>query len=124
MPTTQYDLQKRTTDFAKKIILFCKKIPNSPTSQPLIIQLIKSGTSVGANYREAIGAVSKDDFRNKIFICKKEAQETQYWLELMPSLHPPSRDDAVLLFNECREYVKIFQKTGSTLNHQRIRASK
>ncbi len=48
----------------------------------IISQLLRSATSVGANYHEANAASSKNDFRNKIYICRKEIQETEYWLDL------------------------------------------
>lgn len=78
----EYDLEERTALFAEKIIELCKKVPKNRIAMPIIDQLIRSGTSIGANYHEANGASSKRDFRNKIFICKKEAKETKYWLRL------------------------------------------
>jgi four helix bundle protein len=68
-----YDLELRTLNFSKDIVRFCKKTPKSVITLPIISQLIKAATSIGANYREVNGASSKKDFRNKIFICKKEA---------------------------------------------------
>jgi len=70
-----YDLEERTTIFAENIILLCKKASKTAVSAPIIDQLVRSGTSIGANYQEANGASSKKDFRNKIFICKKEARK-------------------------------------------------
>ena len=79
----KYDLEERTLIFAKQIISFCKKIPSNTINFKLIDQLIRSGTSIGANYMEANGASSKKDFKSKIFICKKEAMETKYWLRIL-----------------------------------------
>jgi len=78
--SNKYDLEERTAKFGETIIEFCKSLKQDAISKPIISQLVRSGTSVGANYMEANGASSKQDFRNKIFICKKEAQETKHWL--------------------------------------------
>ncbi|MDH4329998.1 MAG: four helix bundle protein [Candidatus Moranbacteria bacterium] len=68
-----YDLEERTAVFGEDVIILCKKISKNEITKPLISQIIRSATSVGANYLEANGASSKKDFRNKIFICKKES---------------------------------------------------
>ena len=67
----KYDLEERTTQFSGELIIFCKACPKDAITLPIINQLIHSGTSIGANYREANGGSSKKDFQNKIFICKK-----------------------------------------------------
>ncbi len=72
-----YDLEERTAKFGEDIIDLCKTVEQNTITKPIINQLIRSGTSIGANYMEANGASSKKDFKNKIFICKKEAQETK-----------------------------------------------
>ncbi|MEK6568618.1 MAG: four helix bundle protein [Candidatus Omnitrophota bacterium] len=79
----KYDLEERTAKFGEEIIEFAKKIPQSYITVPLITQLIKSATSVGANYCEADDACSKKDFVNKIFICKKESRESKHWLRMV-----------------------------------------
>ena len=79
----EYDLETRTLKFSTELVIFCKSCPKDAVTLPLMNQLIRAGTSIGANYREANGASSKKDFQNKIFICKKEAKETLYWLELI-----------------------------------------
>ena len=76
------ELEKRTTYFAIRIIQFVAVLPKSKVTDVVGYQLLKSGTSIGANYREANRAVSRPDFVNKIGIVEKEAAETQYWLEL------------------------------------------
>src|SRR3972149_6205607 len=73
---TKYDLEDRTARFGENIIKFAKKIPKSPITIPLISQLVKAGTSVGANYCEADCAESKKDFEHKLSICKKESKES------------------------------------------------
>ena len=91
-----YDLGERTARFAEAIIRFAKKIPQTPVTIPIITQLVKAGTSVGANYSEADAAVSKRDFRNKIGICRKEASESKFWLRMVgtaaPDLNAEARD--------------------------------
>ena len=79
----KFDLEDRTILFSEKVILLCKKISKSSLIEPILIQLIRSATSIGANYNEANGASSKKDFANKIHICKKESKESQYWLRLL-----------------------------------------
>src|SRR5208282_4810786 len=75
-----FDLHERTACFGEKIIAFAKTLPKDPVTSPLIPQLVRAGTSVGANYCEADDAVSKKEFFHKIGTCKKEARETKYWL--------------------------------------------
>lgn len=105
-----YDLEKRTLDFSGKLILFCKACPKDIITIPIINQLIRSGTSIGANYREANGASSRKDFQNKIFICKKEAKETLYWLELIGnSINDDKlKSDCRTLWQESKELILIF----------------
>jgi len=69
--TNGYDLEERTAKFGERIILFCRELNQDVITKPIISQLVRSGTSVGANYMEANAAVSKKDFNNKIHICKK-----------------------------------------------------
>ncbi len=76
------ELEKRTRKFAVRIIHLSAQLPNTPEARVIRNQVTKSGTSVGANYREANRARSKADFQNKIDICESEASETQYWLEI------------------------------------------
>ena len=78
----KYDLEERTAQFSENIILLCKKVPQDIVVKPIISQLVRAGTSIGANYMEANGASSRKDFKNKIFMCKKECRETKYWLRL------------------------------------------
>jgi four helix bundle protein len=77
-----YDLEERTAVFGERIIEFCKKIPRGPITDPIAIQLVKCGTSVGANYSEADDAKSASDFAHKIGICKKEAREAKHFLRM------------------------------------------
>ncbi|MEA2006740.1 MAG: four helix bundle protein [Patescibacteria group bacterium] len=76
----------------------------------VISQLIRPATSVGANYCEANRASSKKDFRNKIHICKKEAQETKYWLRMLSSVSPENKNKTSELWQEAQESSMIFWK--------------
>ena len=80
------ELEKRTREFAVRIIRLSRTLPNTPEGRVIRTQITKSGTSIGANYREANRARSKADFKNRIKICESEASETQYWLEVIVSL--------------------------------------
>ena len=106
----KYDLEERTFEFSKTLINFIKPIQIKIINENIIKQLLKSGTSVGANYREANGAESKKDFRHKIAICKKESKETQYWLNLLFATNPEKRDIGTPINKEIHEFVLIFSK--------------
>lgn len=103
--------------FGELVILFCKGIDQTAITKPLIAQLIRSATSVGANYMEANSASSKRDFRNKIYICKKEAEETKHWLRMLSVATPEHKADARKLWKEAQELTLIFGKIVSKLNH-------
>ena len=75
-------------------------------------QLTKSGSSIGANYREANRSRSKADFRNKIKICESEASEAQYWLEVIVEAEWLSRDEISQEYNECSELLALFTAIG------------
>lgn len=111
-----YDLEERTAKFGEKIILFCRSLQENTISKPLILQLVRSATSIGANYMEANGASSRKDFKNKIFICKKEAQETKHWLRMLASCFPDRKAELTIYWKECQELTLIFQKIGNSLN--------
>ena len=77
------ELEQRTKGFSLNLIRFLQSLPKNYLGEALGRQLLKSGTSIGANYREANRAESKADFIHKLAIAEKEASETVYWLELM-----------------------------------------
>ena len=107
---SKYDLEERTTKFGENIIKFCNKILRNPITNPLITQLIKSGTSVGANYCEADDAESKNDFRHKIGIVKKECRETKHFIRMIVIAVPNLEDEARILWREAKELNLIFNK--------------
>ncbi len=104
----KYDLGERTALFGESVILFAQRIPRDQVTSPLIVQFVKAGTSIGANYCEADCAESRKDFEHKIGICKKEAKETQYWLRMVGVAVPALKNDAALLLQEAHELQLIF----------------
>ena len=113
----KYNLEERTAKFSEEVILFCRSLKKDSLSVPILSQLIRSATSIGANYMEANGASSKKDFANKIFICKKEAQETKYWLRLLKTSYPEHKEKIDQLWHEAQELTLIFQKITSTIRN-------
>jgi len=110
-----YNLQDRTSEYGKNVVRFCRGLKRDPITLPIIVQLVRSSTSIGANYMEANGASSKKDFKNKIFICKKEAQETKHWFNILEECYPEEKDKCREMFKEAQELTLIFQKIGSSL---------
>jgi four helix bundle protein len=104
----QFDLEERTAKFAESVIAFAKKVPHSPITLPLIGQLVRSATSVGANYCEADDSQSIKDFKHKISLCRKEARETKYWLRMMAAAEEKHKQAARPLWCEARELNLIF----------------
>ncbi len=108
MPKIKYDLEERTAIFGENIIKFTRKIPKDPVNISLISQCTRSGTSVGANYREADDAQSGRDFLHKISICKKESRETKHWLRMIVESSPILKEEARILYKEAQELNLIF----------------
>ena len=106
----EYDLEERTARFAEAVIGFAKKIRKTPVTMPLITQLVKAGTSVGANYCEADDSISKRDFRKNIGTCRKESKESKYWVRMAVAAQPDLKDDARPLWQEAKELNLIFSK--------------
>lgn len=104
----KYDLEERTTKFGEQSLLFAKKIPKNTVTVPLISQLVKSSTSIGANYCEADCAESRKDFEHKLGICKKESKETRHWLRMLGIAVPELVSDITPLLQEAHELQLIF----------------
>lgn len=104
----KYDLVERTSQFGGEIILFIKTVPENSINRPLISQLVRSATSIGANYMEADCAESKKDFQHKISICKKEAKETTHWLHMFAIANPDKKEKCRKLWQEAHELTLIF----------------
>ena len=106
----RYNLEERTAKFGEDVIELCKSVKISVINQSIISQLIRSATSIGANYMEANGASSRKDFANKIHICKKEAQESKHWLRMLAKTNPEAKEKISELWKECQELTMIFAK--------------
>ena len=111
----QYDLEERTAKFGEAVIDFVKTLKQNPINSPLISQIVKSATSIGATYCEANNASSKKDFKNKIFICKKESSETKHWLRMIARANQDEKDKCKLLWKEVNELTMIFSKIITSL---------
>lgn len=109
-----YDLEERTAKFGEDVIKLCRMIKYDIISESLIKQIVRSSTSIGANYMEANSACSKKDFINKIFICKKETQETKHWLRMLSVSLPDQKERLRGLWREAQELTLIFGKIISS----------
>ncbi len=110
-----YDLEERTAKFGENIIIFCKKIPRNIITNPMISQLVRAGTSVGANYSEADDAESGKDFKHKIGICKKESRECKHWLRMLVIAEIEIKEEARILWKEAKELNLIFNAINNKL---------
>ncbi|HEY3761330.1 MAG TPA: four helix bundle protein [Verrucomicrobiae bacterium] len=108
MKNEEKDLGPRTKNFAHRIIRLYVALPKETVAQVLGKQVLRSGTSVGANYREANRARSKAEFISKVGECLKEADETIYWLELLLEEKMISQSRLSPLLQEANELVAIF----------------
>lgn len=111
-----YNLKDRTKKFGIEIIIFSQELPKNTITLPLISQLVRSGTSIGANYFEADNAESKNDFKHKIGISQKESDETVYWLEIIEVSCPKFKEKANKLHQEAKELNLIFNAIKKKCN--------
>ena len=105
---TRQDLVARTSRFGVDVITFARAVRPDAVTRPLISQLVRAATSVGANYSEANEAESRLDFRHKISICAKEARETQHWFHMLVAACPDRKAETRALWSEARELNLIF----------------
>lgn len=103
-----YDLEERTAVFGEAVIVFARKIPVDPVTRSLIDQLVRAGTSVGANYCEADDAHTKKEFGQKISYCRKESRETKHWLRMVAKAVPELREESLVIWQEAHELNLIF----------------
>ena len=103
-----YDLEERTAKFGEDVIDFLKNLPRNEINRSLISQVVRSSTSIGANYMEADAAESKKDFSHKIGICKKEAKETRHWFRMIAKANSNKADECRKLWREANELTLIF----------------
>ncbi len=109
------DLERRTKQFSLTIIKFVSFLPRTREADVLARQLLRSATSIGANYREANRGVSRADFANKIGTVQKEAAETRYWIELLLESEIGKRSTTAELLKESSELLAIFTSIGKRL---------
>ena len=111
----KYNLEERTAAFGGSIIRFCQSLNQNTINRPIVGQIIRSATSIGANNMEANSASSRKDFKNKIHICKKETQETKHWLRMLSVCEPTRKDEMRNLWGEAQQLTLIFGKIVSSL---------
>ena len=109
-------LENRTKKFAISVIKLSTSLPNTQESKVIKNQITKSGSSVGANYREANRSRSQADFRNKIKICESEASETVYWLEIIDEMNWGEPNKIQLILAEANEILAIFTSIAAKLS--------
>ena len=113
------ELERRTKAFGVKVVRFVAALPRNRVGETLGIQLLRSGTSVGANYREANRAQSRSDFIHKIALVEKEAAETQYWLELFEDARIGDSGERQSLLQESNALLAIFTSVGKSTKSRR-----
>lgn len=104
------ELERRTLEFSKNLVKELQKLPKGIINNKLISQAVSSGTSIGANYREANASESPKDFKHKMNISFKEAKETRYWLDILISTNPIYSNNLLPLRQESDELSRIFGK--------------
>ena len=114
------ELEKRTKQFTIRIMKFAATLPYGKIGDVIRYQLVKAGTSVGANYREANRAESRNDFIHKIGIVEKEASESQYWLEICDEAKLGDAQQRDWLLAESGELLAIFTSSGRTAKAARV----
>lgn len=113
------DLEERTLHYAKRVIKLVNFLPKSQINSILGLQFLRCGTSVGANYREARESESGRDCKHKVSICKKEAKECLFWIDLIVENNPFLEKRIILLRNETEELIKIFSSICNKLTSKK-----
>jgi four helix bundle protein len=108
------DLKERTKRFALDVVRFCSILNGKPELRAISNQLVRSGTSVGADYRAACRSKTKADFINKLSIVEEEADESEYWFELLESLTQPKPSELLRLKDEAHQLVAIMIQSKKT----------
>ena len=108
----------KSFDFAVRIVNLYKHMKNTKNECVLSKQILRSGTSVGANINEAICGISKKDFLSKMYIALKEADETEYWILLLVETEFIEKDLGNEMLNKCREISKILNSIVKTTKKQ------
>ena len=103
-----YNLEERTALFGESVIAFAKRVVVTQVTRSLIDQVVRTATSIGANYCEADDSESKKDFLHKIRLCRKESRETKHWLRMIAAAEPELKVEARKLWQETKELNLIF----------------
>lgn len=103
-----HEFRRKLIDFAIKIIHLTKTLPRNQENLIIFSQIIRSSTSIGANYAEAMFALTRADFIHCLNICKKETGETIHWLEILLKLNPKLESELKILIDETESYLRIF----------------
>ena len=112
--TRAYDLKDRLIDFAVRVIRLAEALPDSKSGRHVSQQVLRSGTSVAANYGEAQSAESKKDFVHKMKIALKELRETLIWLKIIARKRLGDEGQLPAALAECGELVAIFVRSTKT----------
>lgn len=113
---TQSELKKRTKAFAVRIINFTDTLPHNRKGWTMGDQLIRAGTSVGANYRAACRSKTKPTFVHKIGVVEEESDECVFWLEILEECNLGDKDERSLLLKEANELTAIFTATSKSIS--------
>ena len=113
----QNPARDKSYDFALRIIKLCKYLVHEKKEYVLSKQILRSGTSIGANVEEAIGGQSRRDFLAKISIAYKETRETHYWLRLLRDSNFLKKDASQSLLGDCEELLKILGSIQKTVKN-------
>lgn len=111
-------IQQKSYGFALRIIKLYKYIVQEKKEFVLSKQLLKSGTSIGANSEEAIGGQSEKDFLSKISISHKEARETHYWIRLLKDSGYIETNLTTTILNDCEELLKLLGSIQKTMKNK------
>jgi four helix bundle protein len=111
---TKEELKERTKKFALMILKLTEELPNTQAGRTIGNQIIRSGTSVAANYRAACRARSNADFISKITIVEEESDETLFWLEIIEEANLLKKEKLKEIINEADELTAIFTASGKT----------
>ncbi len=113
-----FNLEERMAKFGEEVIIFCEGLQVNHISRPVVSQLVRSATSIGANYAEANNSSSKKDFRNKLHIAKKEAQETKHWLRMLNACFSDRHKEIERFQNEAHECLLILQSIANKIDEK------
>ena len=103
-----FNLQERTARFGEAVIALARQVQKDTVNRPLVSQVVRSATSVGANYMEADATLTRKDFRHRLGICLREAKETKHWLRMLAKANAENADTCRQLWQESHELALIF----------------